>query len=459
MRIEIPYHPMPHQLPFIQSRKKVKQALLNWHRQSGKDLSFLCGWLIPEALETIGNYWYCFPGQKEIRRDFWDKKDNKGRSTIGYYIPEALIYRKHAVNRTITLQNLYNWGTPGSMIECVAVDTIDPESLRGATLKGAGYSEFAHYKSDVAYSNLQASIRSKENNGWQVIVSTPKGHNHHWRLFNEATDNPYDWFTNTATIDDTGLFDWAFIEAELRRGKSRDWLMQEFYCSFNAYSQGVVFAESFEFLQGQGRITHVPWNPNKLVHTAWDLGHDGTVVWCFQSYGEGWAFIECISDTQMNFEYYVEELRRRPYVYGTFLGPWDLKQRQYFQPGSEKRLDSAFSLGIDFDVQDKLSLDDQESAARSLMMQSWFDARLCEKGLEALREYHYPFDEELGVLNKKPRHDWTSHFASAFQTAAIGIEDVRDGFAAWQPSNPRGIPKDLACDYNFPLFGGSYANF
>lgn len=450
LEINIPYQPTTYQEPFLDAmRSGTKVALLNWHRQCGKDLSTSCGWLLEAALSRVGNYWYCFQDSKTLRRNFWDKKDDYGRPSLGYYIPYDLMYEKpHETNHQITLINPYEPDKPGSLIECVAVDSIDPETVRGATLAGVIYTEMARYKNNLVWDNLQASIRKPENDGWQVIASTPHGHNFFYDLYDRNKDNP-DWFVQSLTIDDTGVYGWDFIEQQLREGADWQFLQQEYFVSFNALVRGVPFGEDYEFLVQEGRICDVPWDPGRLVHTCWDLGNDGTIVWFFQSHGfGGWKFIDLIHDSKINFEYYVNELRRKPYTYGTHLGPWDLEHEQHMI--GERKVDTARELGIDFEVAPKLKHIEKEAATKRMLRQCWFDRMKCAEGLKALREYHYKWDDEKRTLSKEPVHDWSSHFVSALEVGGVMIDVVDDSMAEiYSRFEPMREP---SYDYDFSVF-------
>jgi hypothetical protein len=58
-------------------------------------------------------------------------------------------------------------------------------------------------------------------------------------------------------------------------------------------------------------------------------------------------------------------------------------------------------------------------AARATLPFCMFDKTNCEQGLECLRNYHYEWDEELKKFSEVPRHDWSSHGASAFRTLSL----------------------------------------
>jgi hypothetical protein len=445
--INLPFRSKPYQQEGISAIRveRKKYAIWNYHRQVGKDLGFVGGVLIPEALERIGNYWYCFPSDNEVWDDFWTKKDIDGNPTLGHYIPYDLMWggKPNVQKREITLINPYHPSQPGSLISIKAYDTVDPKRMRGQTLAGVGWSEFAHYEKTTAYSNLQPAI--KRASGWQVFLTTPNGHNHYYDLWNNVQGDPA-WFTKTLTIDDTGIFDQAFLEAELRRGETWEKLRQEYYCDFQAFVHGVPFAKEYEWLMKNDRITSVPWDPIKLVHTMWDLGRDGTVILCFQTHGLGYKFIDCIADADVNLEYYAEEMRRKPYTWGTHLGPFDLgddTKKQYFS--SETRLEYARSLGIDFKVQHKFPKNDSIAAAKRLFRMSWFDADNMKTFLHAMREYHHKWDDVLKVLSKEAVHDWSSHYMDAAMTGAVGLDDIDDSFARYDDEN-------IGYEYAFDVF-------
>jgi len=43
----------------------------------------------------------------------------------------------------------------------------------------------------------------------------------------------------------------------------------------------------------------------------------------------------------------------------------------------------------------------------------------CSEGLEALRAYHYGWDEDRKTFTNQPEHDWSSHGADGFRGLAL----------------------------------------
>lgn len=64
-------------------------------------------------------------------------------------------------------------------------------------------------------------------------------------------------------------------------------------------------------------------------------------------------------------------------------------------------------------------ISDRVNAARVLMPHIEFNARRCEKGLEALRAWSYKYDEEKKMFGSEPEHDWASHDGDGFSYGCL----------------------------------------
>ena len=86
---------------------------------------------------------------------------------------------------------------------------------------------------------------------------------------------------------------------------------------------GGIYSAELRKADTEGRITRVPYDPSKPVHTAWDLGWGDLVsIWMFQSSPFEWRFIDYIEGNQRDVTSFVRELQQRPYVWGTDYLPW-----------------------------------------------------------------------------------------------------------------------------------------
>jgi phage terminase large subunit len=82
-------------------------------------------------------------------------------------------------------------------------------------------------------------------------------------------------------------------------------------------------------------------------------------------------------------------------------------------------------------VMPKLKREQGIQAARTIFGKCFFDAGKCADGIQALRHYRYEaYEAHLDPsgkpgLRKEPLHDWASHAADAFRTAAVMIQGPR----------------------------------
>jgi phage terminase large subunit len=68
-----------------------------------------------------------------------------------------------------------------------------------------------------------------------------------------------------------------------------------------------------------------------------------------------------------------------------------------------------------------LSLADGIQAMRWLLQQNTRFHPRCGDGVEALRQYHYAYDEDRRTFSGKPEHTWASHAADAFRYIACVV--------------------------------------
>ncbi|NCW68645.1 MAG: hypothetical protein EBV86_08750, partial [Marivivens sp.] len=131
-------------------------------------------------------------------------------------------------------------------------------------------------------------------------------------------------------------------------------------------------------------------------------------------------------------------LDEKNYLYGNHYGPHDLEVRE-LGTGKSRR-EAAWNLGINFRTVPRLPVEDGIHAARLLIPRCHFDRDACREGLEALRHYHRAYNERTRQFRDQPVHDWSSHAADAWRTAAIGLEN--------QTTHGRAPQRDAVMDYD-----------
>jgi hypothetical protein len=69
----------------------------------------------------------------------------------------------------------------------------------------------------------------------------------------------------------------------------------------------------------------------------------------------------------------------------------------------------------------RLALIDGIQAARWLLQRpdTRFHSVKCKAGVDAIRQYHYEYDDDTKLYSNQPEHDWSSHTADAFRYASV----------------------------------------
>jgi phage terminase large subunit len=183
--------------------------------------------------------------------------------------------------------------------------------------------------------------------------------------------------------------------------------------------EGAIYAKELRAAETEQRITKVPYDPTKPVHTAWDLGEgDATAIWFFQTYMAEYRFIDYLEDSGQKMAHYLELLQGRRYVYGMDYLPWDACSGML--SGTLEQAMRAAGRNIRI-LPKHLSVDIGIDQARTIFANCWFDADKCADGINCLRYYQYGPVKDLGTQTRKPLHNWASHGADAFRSASNGI--------------------------------------
>lgn len=425
------FKPRDYQLPLMRELEKgdKKRFLCVWARRAGKDVCAFNA-ILRAALKKVAVYYYIFPTYSQAKKVIWDSITNTGERFLDY-IPSELVESKNSQEMKIILKN-------NSIIQLVGSDNVD--SLMGTNPAGVVFSEYA-MQSPLAYQYLRPILLANE--GWSLFISTPRGKNHFWELYNIAVNNPDEWFTSKLSIHDTGHISAHAIRKEIAEGlMSEDLSQQEYYVSFLLGVEGSYYSKLIDRMRINGQISVVPWEPSFKVHTAWDLGvRDMTSIIFFQVAGQVIRIIDCYEKNKEGLEHYVNVLKEKPYLYGQHFGPHDIAVKEW---GSGlTRIEKAKRLGIQFTVVDNILVADGIEAVRSTLPKVWIDEEKCESLIKALENYRQEFDVKKKVYKPRPLHDVFSNFADAMRYLALSLPKTRDGLT----------PDDLDRIRNEALYG------
>ena len=441
------------------------RACVVWHRRAGKD-DVMLRWTCRAMVKRVGNYWHMLPQAEQARKAIWESiNPHSGRRRIDEAFPVELRKRTRSNEMMIEFKN-------GSIWQVVGSDNYN--ALVGSPPIGIVFSEWA-LADPAAWAYLRPILR--ENGGWAVFIYTPRGRNHGLSLY-ESAKKAAGWYHEVLSAEQTQVFTPEQLAEELREQQEEfgqelgsAFYEQEYLCSFDAAVLGAVYAGALRRLEQQGRICPIAHDPDYPVHTAWDFGFsDATAIWFYQILpGPRLHIIDYAENVGQDTQYWAERLHGREvrltergalelgeplaavahrmlYRYGEHYVPHDGAQKT-LAAGGRSIGDQAYALGIKMTIIPATTQVNQIAAARKTLESCYFDMTRCERGLDALRSYHYPWDDKKRTLGDSPVHDWSSHGSDAFEV----LGQVWQGPRAPKPRDaPRFLHEVTADEVFFP---------
>ncbi len=424
------FTPRKYQLPLFDAleNKDYKRILLIWPRRAGKDIAAFNA-CIRAALRKPQVIYYIFPTYSQGKKVIFDSITNTGERILDY-IPDEVIEGKNTHEMKIRFKN-------GSLLQVVGSDNYD--SLMGTNPQICVFSEYS-LQDPRAYQYIRPILTA--NNGAAIFLSTPRGKNHLWELYQIAQHSP-NWFYQKLTIEDTNHIPLSEILKEKEEGiMSDDLIQQEYYTSFDMGVEGSYYSKYIDKMKLNSRIGDVPWESGFKVHLAADIGvRDSTCLIWFQIIGQRISIIDCYENNKQGLEHYVKVIESKPYSMGKYIFPHDLRVMEF---GSGiTRIEKLRQLGIRATIADDVSIVDGIEAVRFTLSKIWIDHKNCSQLIKALENYRQEYDAKKKVYKPHPLHDWSSNFADAMRYLCISLPKTRDGLS----------PDDLDKRYTQALSG------
>ncbi len=399
-----------------------RNGIYVWHRRAGKDLTGLHQ-TCKMAHQRKGMYWHCLPTFSQARKAVWNAYDNsKGERLLRSIFPKEIVkhpdeFRPQA-EMLIELRN-------GSMIQLIGSDNID--NIVGAGPLHVTFSEYALCKPN-SYDLVRPMLR--ENAGTTCFISTPRGRNHLWQLMQKNKGNKA-WMIDTQTVFDTNLrypsavdpkvliTPAEMMEEERQAGMLEPLIKQEYLCDFDAALVGSIFGDLMEQLEKEGRICDFAHDGSN-VFTVYDLGmNDSTAIWIFEAHEGGIDIIDHYENHGKALQHYFDHVEQ-------VAAELHLTFRKHWLPHDAKALTLAAGTTIENQFRERygdgavavipsVKVLEGIQAFRWVLQQNTRIHSRCNKhqGIEALKQYHFEFDDKSKAYTNRPEHDWASHTADA----------------------------------------------
>ncbi len=285
---------------------------------------------------------------------------------------------------------------------------------------------------------------------WDILVPTiRKAGSEIWVTMNPELDTdeayrrfvanpPPDALVRRVNYSDNPWFP-AVLEAERRHCQltNREDYETIWEGRCRAAAKGAIYAAEMESALLAGRIRAVPHDAMLPVHCVWDLGWNDamTIVLCQRAASE-LRIVDYIEESHRTLDWYVGELCKKPYQYGTDWLPHDGEHKD-FKTGRSAR-DILTSFGRTVRIVPNVAVNEGIRTARMTLPRVYFDKEKTARLIECLKRYRRAINSRTNEPGE-PLHDEYSHGADAFRYLCLVAD--RLGSAVARPPRPgRSVP-------------------
>lgn len=199
--------------------------------------------------------------------------------------------------------------------------------------------------------------------------------------------------------------------------------------SFMGSTEGFWYLKELNQAREDGRITRVPWQPECMVQTAWDIGYkDPTAIWFYQLLPSGAIHIiyyyENSGEGLSHYVAHINTLRFRDFIEMHHL-PHDAAAHE---KGSGLSYEKQFmEMGLACNVlkrynASKTTFMSEVQRTRNIINRCYFDEENCAEGIRSLECYRKKWNETMCCYTSEPVHDFASHGADSFRYLAQAVE-------------------------------------
>lgn len=187
-------------------------------------------------------------------------------------------------------------------------------------------------------------------------------------------------------------------------------------------AEGAIYRHEIGQLFEQKRVRNVPYDPLLKVHTVWDLGwNDAMSIGMVQRQGAEVRIIDHLKDSHRTLDWYVAQLEKRPYRWGTDFIPHDGKAKNT-QTGKSTE-EALLAMQRRVEVLPALSIEEGIKAARLMFPRIYCDEEKTPELLESLKRYRRSINQQTNEPGA-PLHDIWSHDADMFRYIAMSVDKM-----------------------------------
>jgi hypothetical protein len=318
-------------------------------------------------------------------------------------------------------------------------DTMNPDFARGSRKTAVLFDELGSW--DYAKDAWESA---GDSTSCRIANSTPKGYNFYAMLRNGESGREIDILTLHWKLHPLKDDEW-YEHEKLRRTEEE--IAQELDISYNKSQEGRVYPEWNDANVVSGLF---PYDDAYPLYIGWDFGQtdDTAIIW-MQKVQHKWRIVDVYRNTGKTIDFYVPFITGMvssdSYAYtkkdlemiaehknwkkGIHFG--DPAGRFTNQVTNTSVLDVLRNHGIYVNFNDAWKEFQKRKTAAKLLMQDGIEMHINERTKYfsiCMANAAYPKVKAQGVENiksQKPKHDYTSHFRSAFEYLALGLENIQ----------------------------------
>lgn len=200
-------------------------------------------------------------------------------------------------------------------------------------------------------------------------------------------------------------------------------------------AEGAIYRYEIDALYADGRVCPVPYDPTMPVHTVWDLGWNDamTIIMC-QRGPQDIRILDYIEDSNRTLDWYVAQLEKRPYRWGTDYLPHDARARNFQTGKSTEQLlrEMGRSKVV---VLAQTSVEEGIKAARLTFPRCYFDKHKTARLVECLKRYRRDIHTKTGEPTL-PLHDEFSHGADSFRYLGQAVNTMSNDTPTYDEPPP-----------------------
>lgn len=313
-------------------------------------------------------------------------------------------------------------GVNGSLFLFAGLQAHTVDSIKSFEGVDIVWVEEAHSVSKKSWDVLIPTIRKEGSEIWLTLNPDMETDETYQRFI--ATPSPDTWVSEVGWRDNP----WFPEVLNDERLKAKRSMLSEDYAHIwegkaRRVAAGAIYRHEIEHLYADNRAAAVPYDPRIPVHTVWDLGwNDSMTIAMVQVGPQDVRIIDYIEDSHRTYDWYVAQLEKRPYRWGTDYLPHDGKTKNA-QTGKSTEVVLRELGRRTVRCLPALGVEEGIKSARMLFPRCYFDQHKTARLLECLKRYQRQVNSSTGEA-MGPLHDEYSHGADCFRYVAQSAENM-----------------------------------